>query len=77
MRIECEEAYGKWVIVRGNPARRIYFSFFVDSDRSSWTRRSWVACKFQTHAAAVIALKELRNRDRQRRPAAGKAGERT
>ena len=68
MRIEAH--LNRWVIVRGNVGRQSFFSFFVDDDSASWTKRKWNCHKFRTHKEAEEALKNLWERNalkRQRR----------
>lgn len=60
---------GKFVVWRGDENRPSYFGFFVDGDKSSWTRYASGAAHFQTKEAALEAIEKLRARAKSRRQA--------
>lgn len=74
--MRIEQSLDRWIIVCGTGKRKSYFSFFVDDDRSSWTRvHPAQSDKFETEAGARRALGDLRTRSalrRKRRLEAGK-----
>jgi len=54
----------KFVIVRGAWLSQ-FFSFFVDGDSSSWTKRSYMARRYDTQSEAIKDLLELKRRARK------------
>jgi hypothetical protein len=66
MRIEAQGDH--WIIVRGQGRNEQSFCFYVDADRSCWTKtKTWMAARFQVQALAQVALDELKRRARERR----------
>lgn len=57
----------KFVVVRGDGNRPQYFSFFVDTDRSSWSKFSGQARNHATRTDAEDTIKRLRSRQQDRR----------
>lgn len=68
--MRIEKVNGKFVIVRGDENRPQYFSFFVDFNRSSWTKYGEQAHKHETRTSAENTLERLRFRQRDRRETA-------
>jgi hypothetical protein len=52
-----------FVITRGEQ----YFSFFVDSDRSSWSKKIWASRTYENEEEAKRDYFELKQRARMRR----------
>lgn len=65
MRIEQSE--GWWIVARGKEYFPHYFSFFVDSDGTSWTKYFTRARKFITKQEAEDCLGSIRERQTYRR----------
>lgn len=61
MRVE-KTSDRRFVVVRGDANRPQYFSFYVDDDRSSWTKYIEQAHKNITLAGADETMQELRRR---------------
>jgi hypothetical protein len=53
---------GRYVIARERQPS--FFSFFIDGDKSSWTKHSYNARTYKTRAAAQGELLEIRHRQR-------------
>ena len=64
--MQVDEISSGFVIVRGKE-RNVFFSFFVDHDRSAWTKYSPGARIYQSKEKAEIDLRELRRHARVRR----------
>lgn len=59
MRIESPEPFtDKFVIAKGNTCV-LYFNFFIDGNRASWTRWAWAAQKFTSRNDAEIILEKI------------------
>lgn len=57
---------GKFVIYR-NEDKELYFSAYVDADKSSWSRYLFNAARFETEGAALKAIEQLRARKHRQR----------
>lgn len=57
----------RFVVVRGDEHEPQYFSFFVDADRSSWSKFSAQAHKYIIRTSAAETIQHLRLRQRNRR----------
>ena len=66
MRIERHKT-GWWVVARGDADYPQFFSFFVDADRSAWSKWIDQAARYSNYEAAESAMQQLRERDRMRR----------
>jgi hypothetical protein len=58
-----QEPIGTFQIVRGNS----YFSFFVDHDSASWSRKRYQGRRYAKREEAERDLEELRHRAQLRR----------
>jgi hypothetical protein len=68
MRVEkCSD--GRFVVVRGDVNAPQYFSFYVDADRSSWSKYLSQAHKNVTLTGADETMAEIRRRTQIRRNA--------
>lgn len=56
-----------FVIFREREDRMQYFSFFVDGDKSSWSKNLWSACEFDTRKQAQEFIEHIKRRERERR----------
>ena len=65
MRIVQER--GWWVIVRGDETSPVYFSFFVDRDKTSWSRVFSQARRHGSKGEAEGCLSQIRERQQFRR----------
>lgn len=72
MRIEkLPEGY---VVVRGEGRNKSFFSFFVDSDSSSWSKNVWNSRKHKTENDAADAIVDLKKRVKARADVSRKEG---
>jgi hypothetical protein len=69
MRIE-KTSDRQFVVVRGDTNRPQYFSFYIDGDKSSWTKYVEWAHKHATLSSAEATLDHIRDRERNRRKSA-------
>lgn len=66
MRVEKHHT-GWWVVVRGDENYPQYFAFFVDADRSAWSKWITQAARYSTREAADKTAQQIRERNRARR----------
>ena len=68
MRVEkCSD--GQFVVARGDENRPQYFSFYVDGDKTSWTKYIEQAHKHATVSSADETIDHVRHRAQMRRDA--------
>lgn len=65
--MRIEKINNQFVIVRGDENRPQYFSFYIDGDKSSWTKYKEQAHKHISEVSAAATLDTIRWRQRQRR----------
>ncbi len=61
------EQYGDKYLVTRNSKNPQYFSFYVDSDRISWSMHIWNAARFATATDARECIVEVRKRAQSKR----------
>lgn len=60
--MRIEKVGERYVVARGDVHRPQYFSFYVDSNGSSWTKFSEQAHKHTTKESAATTIDNLRKR---------------
>jgi hypothetical protein len=64
--MHIEQWNHQFVIVKGHGLKTTFFSFFVDSDKDSWSGRLFNARVYSTRELAEEDLEELRRRAKVR-----------
>lgn len=62
-----------FIIERGSEGHESFFAFFVDADKSSWTRYMPSAQRYNSPASAKVGIEWIKQRERARRSKARKS----